>query len=379
MGCRPLIAGWVLVLAVAVFPAFSSPEEDSIVRRWSFQVGPAVQNGTRIRVHLNPERVKSMVRVRTRGSSSAAQVPGSASGYADRDYEDGFVYTDPGTADPNSHVPGLTWYWGYEYASQYNGNSVKFHAAPGVSHSVQVLDVEAVDKSEDSPCPGVDLAGQYEFQRWGRATVGIKVGLSWFADLDLDLISRQDVAIERTIRWRHVDEYGVAYNPFPGAPYSGSYNGPGPLLTNIPDSRNTEVLSSRSRTWTAESSISASVSQLLLRAGPYVTYEPYDSLGLRLSSLFLANHVGTEVLATTVIGSGISDELSVQNGDHDREWLYGAGLELGARWNFHEVWFADMGAMATWWSDDIVIETEPFETTVSLSDYWFWVNLGRDF
>jgi len=352
-------------------------EEPAIARRWSFQVGPAVQNGTRIRARMKSESVRSMVNTRPSRSGSAPSAPGSSSGYANRNYEDGFVYIDPGTADPNSHVPGLTWYWGYEQASQYDGQSVTFHGTPGVQHSVRVLDVEAVEKEEDSPCAGVDLSGQYEILRWGRIAVGLEGGLSWFRDLELDFSSRQDVAIERTTQWRYVDSYAVNYKP--PFPHTGTENGPGPLLRNIPTSRDRDVLSSRSRTWTADSSLSASVSQFLLRAGPYVALEAHERLDLRCSPLFLANHVGTEVLATTLIENGIDDPLLVQNGHNEREWLYGAGLELAARWTVYEVWFADVGAMATWWSDDITIQTEPFETTVSLSDYWFWFNLGRDF
>ena len=40
--------------------------------------------------------------------------------YGNRSFDNGFVNMDPGTADPNTIEPGLTWYWGYDHENQYN-------------------------------------------------------------------------------------------------------------------------------------------------------------------------------------------------------------------------------------------------------------------
>ncbi|MGQ9661293.1 MAG: hypothetical protein ACUVWX_03025 [Kiritimatiellia bacterium] len=40
--------------------------------------------------------------------------------YANRTYDDGYVMMDPGTGNPASIDPEVTWYWGYDRASQYN-------------------------------------------------------------------------------------------------------------------------------------------------------------------------------------------------------------------------------------------------------------------
>src|SRR6056297_1015630 len=73
---------------------------------------------------------RSGMDVDTSGGGAAGSA-GSASDYADRTYDDGYVKQDPGTGNPVSIDPNTTWNWGYDNASQYDAgaNALSFHRA----------------------------------------------------------------------------------------------------------------------------------------------------------------------------------------------------------------------------------------------------------
>jgi hypothetical protein len=53
---------------------------------------------------------------------------GPADAFANRTYNDGFVFQDGGTSDG-----GDTWYWGYDEASQVSGDTISFHGGDGTA------------------------------------------------------------------------------------------------------------------------------------------------------------------------------------------------------------------------------------------------------
>ena len=109
---------------------------------WEFRIGPVYRTDTQIQADWSGEAVAAHVAPLFTRRSSGSPAVGPITGYADRDYVDGFVYMDPGTADPETDVVGLTWYWGYDDPGQYSGDSVQFHGSPVEEYRAEGLAME---------------------------------------------------------------------------------------------------------------------------------------------------------------------------------------------------------------------------------------------
>jgi hypothetical protein len=145
--------------------------------------------------------------------------PGLAAGGADHTYDDGYVLVDS-----SGKTSGLTWNWGYQYASQAPplsvGDIMQFHAIQSGS---------AVNNVTDDPQYGAELTyqrviGHLPFQASGRW--GLEAGFG-FTDLDLRN-NRSGTAPVTT------DTFPLNGVLPPGAGYNGTYVGPGALLGDTP-------------------------------------------------------------------------------------------------------------------------------------------------
>ena len=128
-------------------------------------------------------------------------------------YDDGYVRED------QSGNSGTTTYWGYDNASQYNGQTLTFHS------TTQYQTTDNGAKDAGGPFPGFDLVYGGSIYKWDSFRIG------W--DLGFDLMPM-------TISDSHsmsatVDQTTYTYNTggiiMPGPGYQGSYNGPGALLS----------------------------------------------------------------------------------------------------------------------------------------------------
>jgi hypothetical protein len=154
-------------------------------------------------------------RFKNLGGYTAASNPGLASGAAqERFYDDGYNRKDSSTNHNDT-----TWFWGYQNASQISGNSVTMTSSSAPANG-------SSERNED-PQQGIELTynrelGHYEKWRWGiEAALGymdVSIGNnSPFSG------SRKDIA----------DTFQNAGSTFPDAPYAGTYEGPGDLISSI--------------------------------------------------------------------------------------------------------------------------------------------------
>ncbi|MES2659176.1 MAG: hypothetical protein V4689_11210 [Verrucomicrobiota bacterium] len=146
-------------------------------------------------------------------------------GGVDYEYEDGFVRVD--SAD---NLGGQTWNWGYQDNSQYqsaNGGSVDFSITNSLSNG---------SAEEDSNANlGVELTTYYDMGAVGipglkerGATWGFRGGLH-YARINVEnnnLISTDLTTL--------TDRFNLNGAVAPGAPYAGSFEGPGPLIDDSP-------------------------------------------------------------------------------------------------------------------------------------------------
>jgi hypothetical protein len=142
-------------------------------------------------------------------------------------YRDGFVNTDPNTAST-----GESWNWGYQNDSQLTGTDLAFH---GTTFS-------ETRNYASNPGWNSDLSGGGPIiaVNWDQAAFvqGLRVG----AEFSVSLVSADADQHLNTMRvdqqaMNIVDHYTIDPIGFPGAPFAGTFAGPGPLIPASPTSR----------------------------------------------------------------------------------------------------------------------------------------------
>lgn len=346
---------------------------------WEWRVGAASRTENRIRADWNAAPVLGRISRFFGRRESGSTAVGRLDGYDNRVYVDGFVNVDLGTDDPETEIPGLTWFWGYDDASQYRGDSVLFHGEPGSMRQVSGIPQEPWSDEECFDFQGVDLSGAWRGWRNGPVSVGLSGGLSWFEEQDAQFGVQRTVARERTASWRAVDVYGTPYSPFPDAPHEGTLQGPGYLLRNIPDERYVEVYNQRSRDWVATSDLRVDMESLELRMGPSLWLDVGSRVRFRVTPQVLAAHVDATAEAQTVIAPTTVGTISFGDETRERDWLFGAGVEGEVSIAVFERWRLAATATATAWDGDLALAAEPFDVRTELGDWSFTASIGRGF
>ncbi len=145
----------------------------------------------------------------------AAPPPPSAGGAANRIYNDGFV-----KKDVSGNQGGLTWNWGYQNASQVPGNdTLLMHASSSAGASTS---------RSDDPSLGFELTYLRDLahEEWG--SWGVKFA---FGYTRINLEDNQPQTANASLI---TDTYQLNGVQPPLAPYNGSFNGPGPVISSTP-------------------------------------------------------------------------------------------------------------------------------------------------
>jgi len=362
----------------------------NVAADWNVSIGPAWRQDNDLRVHYDAAAVSRGLRgsfLSRREPGAGAGAVGPADAYADRDYRDGFVYTDAGTADPETDVPGLTWYWGYDSTAQNDGSSVSFHADGSSSYSerLDVLPVAPQSAGEDRDLTG--LQAGVERTLWGATrplSIGVVFNATWYRDEDFDFQVRRGTARRTVTRGSGeiVDRYQTFGYTAPGAPYAGSYDGPGPLIHNIPESRTESMsYSSRSVSWNAASRVELEMSQSELALGPWIACKPLERVQVRLSPQLMLAHVCLDAEAHTAYSpanppSPLGDFSSRAE---TSDWILGAGLEAAVRIDVGKGWSLGGSLAAAWWADDVAVRAEPFDARLDLGTWRASATIGKEF
>jgi hypothetical protein len=142
-------------------------------------------------------------------------------------YDDGYV-----REDQTGNAGGITTYWGYNNASQYNA------AAQTLTfNSTSTFTTSGSDKVNSGPSAGFDLAYGDNLWYWGRIRIG------WELGFDLLPISITDhealsASVDQTT---YIFKTGGTV--LPGAGYQGSYSGPGPTISTQGSTSSTQTTS----------------------------------------------------------------------------------------------------------------------------------------
>ena len=187
------------------------------------------------------------VRFKNLGNLNFAGPAASVGG--NQTYEDGYVHVDS-----SGNAGGLTWNWGYQNTSQVQGNTLTMHRT-----SAAVDEVGTV-KQNDDPHAGFDLAFGHRLGTVLGGTWGLQAAFDFTDILINDNHPRTGTGTLIS------DAFSLGGIIPPQAPYSGSFNGPGPLLGDTP----TETMTSYTVPITGQRTLDAQI--YVLRAGPYCDF-----------------------------------------------------------------------------------------------------------
>lgn len=252
---------------------------------------------------------------------------GSTSSIANRTYSDGYVNQDGGTA-----FFGDTWNWGYNNASQVQGNNLSFHNIYGNSTTTGTASSSSFSSSSSSLRHDLgwssDLSGSGWFASLGSPAiftrgpiaVSMELGYSYASagagqTTDGVFQAHQESGTRTTTgssttttTTTATDIYDVTGLIVPSAPYQGTFTGPGPLISNTPASRN---LASSSAVSTTPGRTSTSIS-----TADFVS-NVNESLHMKLNTISIGPHLSWE---TGRLALGVSTGFALNVADWDSSY-----------------------------------------------------------
>jgi hypothetical protein len=206
-------------------------------------------------------------------------------------YDDGYV-----RHDPQSGNDGLTGYWGYNNASQYNAaaQTLQMHATS--SFSTANSSTESGDVFG-----GFEIAYGDNYWYWKHARVGWELG---FGMLPIDISNNHPMA-------GSVKQSTYTFNTgniiVPGAPYQGGSSGQGPLIPASPF----ETTSREFSNGTITGSRTLDVNLFTIRLGPSFYWDVTDNFGVSLGAgPALGIAAGEYSFNETVTANGVSSRTS---------------------------------------------------------------------
>jgi hypothetical protein len=251
--------------------------------------------------------------------------PGGPTGSANRTYDDGYVRPDSGAN------PGLTWNWGYENASQVPGDdTIQFHSStsPGDAFS---------DDNDDSPYHGFELTYNRHFGNLGdRATWGLETAFGY------NLICIGDNSPVNSSVRRLTDTYALDGVIPPEPPYSGTFEGPGPLISDSP-ARSFATIPGAAHV-TGKRKLDAELCSV--RLGPYVEVPLDDARKWNVSfsgglTLAVINSEFRYRESTAIAGAGT---FSSSGSGTDSDFMVGGYFGGNISYSFTRSWSAFLGA-----------------------------------
>jgi len=230
-----------------------------IVYPWRFEFGP------RFGFHIKAD-------FRCRGILPPANIGPASGGGIDRIYEDGFVRVDSG-----GNQGGRTWYWGYQNAGQVdlNNDTISMHAMTSTT-AVSFKDID------DDPQPGGEILAARIVGTFGGAFWGFDGGVL-YQNIDIDHSSTFPATIMQI-----TDTYSLGGIIPPYPPYAGSYEGPGPAISDSP----TRTVATHDATVYGTQKISTDA--YMAKFGPFLEVPMGEPLSLTLGGGLLVAYLDSE-------------------------------------------------------------------------------------
>ncbi len=196
---------------------------------WRISAGPQWRQIGSLNFHGSPQA--GLPAVNVKGNPPPVGDPGVV---GNRTYSDGYVKTDVSGSS-------TTWNWGYSNPAQAAGTTLSFHASGTILTEQTTSRSLNTNWSDDPSGAGAFVKLESpEMYRSGSIGFGTEFGYSLTygtsgntgeAFLGSLLSDLRSVSI--------TDRYDTTGVVVPLAPYAGTFNGPGPVISNLPASRTT--------------------------------------------------------------------------------------------------------------------------------------------
>jgi len=275
--------------------------------------------------------------------SSAPGVPRTTPDGDLYNYDDGYVLEDV-----SGNVGGQTWYWGYDTAAQDSGSEILLNRSTDIGGSGES------EMDGDTAFFGAEIVFSQELDRSENWRFGFDFAAN-FMPLKFEDNSPFFSNISTTT---DAYSYTTGATP-PGAPYEGTFNGPGFIIDATPSSSSTVVAPG------AIVNVHSELDGILwgARIGPYMEFPIGNALALHLSGGFSLGLLDVDVSWNTTSGA------PENGGGSDLSVLPGAYLGADLVWRVAENWSLSAGAEFEYlngWEKDYGQGTVSLDLTQSL-------------
>ena len=395
-----------VVVAAFVGTAWAENGDEGLVREkdynaWHFRIGPVMSPRVRVNVRgprfALPAMPKAGPNSYSQSSGTGAAAPADPSeGYQNRQYADGYVNPDGGTADPDSIVPGVTWFWGADNVpAQYSDGRMEFHTemtrweesvSTASSSSYSSYGSGSGYESDRDFLVGVEAMGGWTFRDNRTFDAAIDGGFRFYGSGCLDAESLYGYRYEtRTTttttrnEYRYVDSYDASgWMTVPEGSYAGTLEGPGRVIGATP-SRREELMRSSSETSTSGETRShayfgnTKLNYRIwdLRLGPTLGWHVTDWFALRGGVYGLLGLVDASLKTYGGAMGGASTSTCGA--------VFGMAFGISGQLNLTDNLFIMGGVEYDWWTDSVDLDAGGANAEVTLSDMAISLGLGVEF
>lgn len=351
-------------------------------KAWRLTIGPVMS--PRVRVRISGPRPDSFVRAFPSSAKSGKTgnvAADPSAGHVAREYEDGYVRPDKGTADPDTLVSDVTWDWGAkDVPGQYSNGKMEFRTESSswseTTSSTSYSSGSRHDSDRDILL-GVEAMGGWTFYDAPAWDAAVDAGFRFYGSGNLKTRSGYGTVSTTTrSEYRYVDSYDASgWSSVPTGSHTGTSTGPGRLIGATPERREElagTASSSQMRYYRTHTKLNYRIWDL--RLGPSVGWKATDSLTIRGGVYGLLGLVDAKLQthSDSLAGGGGAKKSTC-------EPVFGMAAGLSAQFNLTENLFLVGGAEYDWWTDAVSLETQGARAKIKLSDFTVSLAMGLEF
>ena len=253
--------------------------------------------------------------------SSPDRTGPATGGGLDRVYDDGSVLLDI-----SGNAGGKTWNWAYNNSSQVVGDAIEQH------RTIRPRDGSTTQLDTDLSYGG-EVGWSWEIRRFDIGKREARVGLDIFAGWNQ--VSGNGNSLATGTQTTTTDRFALDGVIPPVAPYAGTFNGPGPLLSDSPS------LPRSTATVAATSQFAGDIDATMIgfRIGPWIEIPLTRKLSLGMGFGLSAVHVdGSFSFSEQVITVPGGPQPVVSDKVDRADWKSGFYVDTKLNWNINPEW-----------------------------------------
>jgi hypothetical protein len=317
---------------------------------------------------------------------------GSATAYADRTYDNGYVKLDPGTGNPTSLDPNTTWNWGFNNPAQYNSAAQTLSFQKQGTPGYNTLQNGTPGKDDEFWGAGFQIVAGLPLLHSGPWNLDLSLGFQgiWGGTESFNVSTYREDVRQSTVTDVY-DVSGIGTAGFPASGFQGTYLGPfdnppvvpSPVIPNIPQSRSASMSAALS---TSYNTINFNVDQDLYQfsLGPKIGFAASQHIQLHLRPTVSLNIVDASVKRTELFvqapAGGASTVLN-QWADHaSRQDVYfGLGAVGGVDLDFGKGYYGGVFGGYEWVSASVKVSVGPNNVLLDASGWAVGLTVGKRF